>query len=110
MDVTPVSLQMIVPRATEVGQIQHNLNQAASLQQDFESMREQADAKLKETQVRSKANPEDGRIRDEQQRQQGQGYQGDGGQSRKEQDAEEEETATSYAVDPTRGHHLDISL
>ena len=63
MDVTPVSLQMIVPRATEVGQVQHNLNQAASLQQDFEAMREQADAKLKETQVRSKANPEDGSIR-----------------------------------------------
>ena len=55
MDVTPMSLQMVVPRATEASQVQHNLNQAANLQQEFETMRQEADAKRKESQVRGKA-------------------------------------------------------
>ena len=100
MDVTPMSLQMVVPRATEASQVQHNLNQAANLQQQFETMRQEADARLKETQVRSKDNPEDGKIKDEQERRQ------QGGQQQEEETAEDE----AYAVDPARGHHLDISL
>jgi len=108
MDVTPMSLQMVVPRATEASQVQHNLNQAANLQQQFETMRQEADARLKETQVRSKDNPEDGKIKDEQERRQ-QGGAGGGSGERQQQ---EEETAEdeAYAVDPARGHHLDISL
>ena len=64
MDVTPMSMQMVVPRVSDAAQVQQNLNQAAALQQDFQAAREKADAKLKETQVRTKDNPEDGRIKD----------------------------------------------
>ena len=85
------------------------LQQAAALQQDFQAAREKADAKLKETQVRTKDNPEDGRIKDDPNRH-GQGaYEGSGKGKRGEDDAQEGETE-EFAVDPSRGHHLDISL
>lgn len=109
MDVTPMSLQMVVPRAADAGQVQHNLNQAAALQQDFEAVRQKADDKLKQSQVREKDNVEDGRVKDDPNRKKGQGgYAGDGGRHRGGED--EQEAEPRYAVDPTRGHHLDISL
>lgn len=108
MDVTPMSMQMVVPRVSDAAQVQQNFNQATALQQDFEAAREKADAKLKETQVRTKDNPEDGRINDDPNRH-GQGaYEGSGKRGRQEEDAEEEEE--ELAVDPARGHHLDISF
>lgn len=111
MDVTPISLQMVVPRATEVSQVQQNLNQAAALQQDFEALRQKEDAKLKEKQVRHKDNPEDGRIKDnDEDHTNRQGYAGDGGQHRKQAEEDMPSDETKYAVDPSRGHHLDISL
>ena len=109
MDVTPMSLQMVVPRATEASQVQHNLNQAANLQQQFETMRQEADAKLKESQVRGKDNPEDGRIKDDPNRHGQGGYEG-GGRKRKNGQDEEKAEEDTMAVDPTRGHHLDISF
>lgn len=110
MDVTPMSMQMVVPRVSDAAQVQQNLNQAAALQQDFQAAREKADAKLKETQVRTKDNPEDGRIKDDPNRH-GQGaYEGSGKQGKRgEEDAQEGDTE-EFAVDPSRGHHLDISL
>ena len=65
MNVTPISMQMVVPQSTEAGQVQHNLNQAGALQQSFENVRQKEDARLKQQQVRNKDNPEDGRIKDD---------------------------------------------
>ena len=62
MDLSPMNLQIMVPKATEVSQVQHNLNQQAVVQQDFEMIRDQADAKLKMEQVRSRDEMEDGKI------------------------------------------------
>ena len=50
MDVTPMSMQMVVPRVSDAAQVQQNLNQAAAMQQDFEALREKEDAKLKRLQ------------------------------------------------------------
>ena len=110
MDVTPMSMQMVVPRVSDAAQVQQNLNQAAAMQQDFEAIRENEDAKLKETQVRTKDNPEDGRINDDPNRR-GQGG-ASGGSAKKRGQGEEEDVAEedAMAVDPARGHHLDISL
>ncbi|MCI6084792.1 hypothetical protein [Selenomonas sp.] len=109
MDVTPMSMQMVVPRVSDAAQVQQNLNQAAAMQQDFEALREKEDAKLKETQVRTKDNPEDGRIKDDPNRNgQGGAYEG-GSRKRGDKDGEAED-AEAFAVDPARGHHLDISL
>ena len=41
MDINPISLQMVVPRATDAGQVQHNLNQQPNMQQQFAMAREQ---------------------------------------------------------------------
>ncbi len=100
MDVTPMSMQMVVPRVSDAAQVQQNLNQAAALQQDFQAAREKAE----------KDNPEDGRIKDDPNRH-GQGtYEGSGKQGKRgEEDAQEGDTE-EFAVDPSRGHHLDISL
>mgnify|MGYP003605765663 FL=1 len=49
-----MNLQIMVPKATEVGQIQHNLNQQSAVQQDFAAIRQKAEAELKQTQVRTK--------------------------------------------------------
>lgn len=111
MDVSPMSLQMVVPRATEAGQVQHNLNQANALQSDFQALKQKADDKLKQQQVRTKDNPEDGRIKDDKERRHG-GYESKRG-SKQNNTAEEDEEKTSQpklAADPTRGHFLDISF
>ena len=102
MDVSPMSLQMVFPRATEAGQVQHNLNQAAALQQE-------KDAELKQKQVRTKDDTEGGRIKDDPDRQRGQGgYAGNPNRNAAMMDEEAEKE--QFAVDPSRGHHLDISF
>ena len=108
MDVTPLSMQMVVPRVSDAQQVQHNLNQASAMQQDFEALREKADAKRKETQVRTKSNAEDGKIKEDPERQRGQG--GDSGQRGRQEEMQDEAQEDTFAVDPARGHHLDISL
>ena len=108
MDVTPLSMQMVVPRVSDAQQVQHNLNQASAMQQDFEALREKADAKRKETQVRTKSNAEDGKIEEDPERQRGQG--GDSGQRGRQEEMQDEAQEETFAVDPARGHHLDISL
>lgn len=109
MDVTPMSLQMVVPHSTEVGQIQHNMNQAGALQQSFETLKEKQDAELKQSQVREKDDLEDGKVKDDLERQNRGAYQ----RARKRamsKGEEEEAEQEKFAFDPTRGRHLDISF
>ena len=106
MDINPISLQMVVPRTTEAGQVQHNLNQQVNVQQEFAMAREQMDVKTKMETVQTRDNPEDGRIKDDPEREsRGGGYQG--GQRRRRERGEEEETPV---IDLLRGHNIDISL
>lgn len=107
MDVSPMSMQMLVPRAADATQVQHNLNQANALQQDFQSVQQKAEDKLKQEQVRGKDNPEDGRIREDPDHRQKQGGAQSGQRHHEDQNDEE---SVNYAVDPSRGHFLDISL
>lgn len=106
MDVNPISLQMVVPRATDAGQVQHNLNQQPNMQQQFAMAREQTEVKTKLETVQTRDNPEDGRIKDDPDRQsRGGGYQG-GRRGRRERKEEEDQPV----VDLLRGHNIDISL
>lgn len=108
MELAPVSVQMTYANANNATQVQHNLNHAAALQQDFEAMRQKNDADLKQKQVRTKDDTEDGKIKDDPERRKRQGGYFYKNQKRKQQtDAEELE---NFAVDPKRGHFLDISL
>lgn len=111
MDVSPMSMQMMVPRSAEVAQTQSNMNQAINMQQDFQAIEQKADDKLKQSQVRGKENPEDGRIKDDPDRQKKQGGYAGGGRRKKAQQeqAEAETETTRFASDPSRGHFLDIS-
>ena len=109
MDVTPMSLQMVVPHATEVSQVQHNMNQAGALQQDFETLREKNDAELKQKQVREKDGPEEGRIKEDPDRRNRGGYYGSSRRRNGSGDGEEV-PEQRFAVDPSRGRNLDISF
>ncbi len=106
MDINPISLQMVVPRATDAGQVQHNLNQQPNMQQQFAMAREQMEVKTRMETVQTRDNPEDGRIKDDPEREsRGGGYQGD--RRRRRERGEEEETPV---IDLLRGHNIDISL
>lgn len=108
MNVTPLSMQMVVPQSTEAGQVQHNLNQAGALQQSFEDLRQKEDARLKQQQVRTKDNPEDGKIKDDPEHRNKGSYAGNRRGSHSEEEAEEEPQLERFASDPSRGHFLDI--
>ena len=110
MDVTPMSLQMMVPRAADATQVQHNLNQANAMQSDFQAIKQKEEDKLKQEQVREKDELEDGRIKDDPERQQKQGK--GGSQQRRYAAAieQEEPEPERFAKDPSRGNLLDISL
>ena len=107
MEMAPVGVQMTYANANNAAQVQHDLNQASALQQNFEAVREKRDAELKQKQVRNKDDTEDGKIKDDPERNRRNG--GYYYKSRREPPEFEDEEDT-YAVDPRRGHFLDISL
>ena len=109
MDVTPVSMQMIIPRAADATQVQHNLNHAAAMQQDFETMRQKEADRLRDQQVQGKENADGERIKDDPDRQKRQGG-GYGAYGRRGQNGQNEPEPEKFAVDPSRGHNLDISF
>lgn len=107
MEIAPVGVQMTYANAGNASQVQHNLNNAINLQQDFDAIRQKNDAELKQKQVRNKDEAEGGRIKDDPERNRRQGGHYYKNQKRKRQTEDEPE---NFAVDPRRGHFLDISL
>lgn len=108
MDVAPVGIQMTYANAANAGQVQHNLNHAAALQQSFESVREEQDAELKQKQVRNKDDAEGGTIKDDpDRRERGGGHYYRSSRKRVQPDEDEPE---KFATDPKRGRYLDISF
>ena len=107
MEVAPVSMNMTYANAGNAAQVQHNLNHATALQQDFQMVREKLDAEHKQKQVRTKDDTEGGRINDDPDRR---NRQGGHYYSSKRRKKEPEREAENFAVDPKRGHFLDISL
>ena len=107
MEMAPIGVQMTYANANNAAQVQHDMNQASALQQNFEAVREKRDAELKQKQVRNKDDAEDGKIKDDPERNRRNG--GYYYRSRREPPEFEDEDDT-YAVDPRRGHFLDISF
>jgi hypothetical protein len=107
MEMAPVGVQMTYANANNAAQVQHNLNHVSALQQDFQAVREKNDAELKQKQVRNKDESEDGRIKDDPERNRRNG--GHYYRSKREPPEFEDEDDI-YAVDPRRGHFLDISF
>lgn len=111
MDVTPMSLQAIVPRTSEATQVQHNMNQQSAVQQDYQAVRDKRENALKQTQVRAKDQAEDERIKDDPDQRKKKGR-GRGGSHRDGQEnaAEEDRPQERLAVDAFRGRNIDISF
>ena len=107
MELAPVGVQMTYANAGNAAQVQHDLNQASALQQDFQAVREKKDAELKQKQVRNKEEAEGRVIKDDPERNKRNG--GYYYKSRREPPEFEDEDDV-YAVDPQRGYFLDISL
>ena len=105
MDLSPMNLQVMIPKSTEVGQMQHKLNHDGVVQQDIGALKLQQDADLKQKQVRTRDKMEDGKVKDE-----AKGQQGQGGQQPPHHPAENEETQAPMAVDSVRGRIVDIKL
>ncbi|MFA6850019.1 MAG: hypothetical protein WCS30_06670 [Selenomonadaceae bacterium] len=110
MDLSPMNLQVMIPRSNDASQVQHNLNQQTAVQQDFEMIRQKADDALKQKQVRAREEMEDGKIKDDQDHKKKQG-QGKNGQAKhKVQSMAPEQAKEKMAVDVFRGHNIDIKL
>ena len=101
MNVTPISMQMMIPQSNEAGNVQSNMQNQVNVQQTFESLRQKQDAELARQQVRVKDDPE-------RERRQGQRGRGQGGREQREDHGAE--LLQRLAADPNRGVHLDISL
>ena len=54
MDFAPMSLRMMVPHANDVGELQHNMNQQAAMQQDFKALQQKKLIERQQSQVRTK--------------------------------------------------------
>ena len=107
MDIAPVGVQMTYANAANAGQVQHNLNQEAALQQGFETTRQEKDAELKQSQVRNKDDAEGGTIKDDPDRRgRGGGYYYRSSKKPKK----DEEEPENLSVDYRKGRLLDISL
>ena len=107
MELAPVGVQMTYANANNAAQVQHDMNHASALQQDFQAVREKQDAILKQKQVRNKEEAEGRVIKDDPDRRNRQGgYYYRSRRQRQEPEPEEE----NFAVDPKRGYFLDISL
>ena len=107
MELAPVGVQMTYANANNAAQVQHDMNNASALQQAFETVCEKEDAQLKQKQVRDKEEAEGRLIKDDPDRRSRQGGYYYRSQQREEDFEDEDE---NYAVDPRRGHFLDISL
>lgn len=107
MNVSPISLQMVVPRTTDASQVQSNLNQQAANQQDFAMVRNEVAARQKMEQVQTKDEAEDGKVKDDPN-----GRNSQGGYHGKRRDRQDEDSGEDerMVADRFRGHNIDISF
>lgn len=114
MDFAPMSMRMVVPHANDVGEIQHNFNQQAALQQDFKAEQHKKLVERQQNQVRTKDEAEGEKIKDNPEKKQG-GRQRPPRKRKSPKEILEEQAALEapeeppMAVDQYRGHSIDIS-
>lgn len=106
MAIHPIEMQVLLPKATEVSRIQQNRDELPQNNQHLLSNEEQKKAEIKQEQVQTteqlnnlKVN-RDGHNKD-QKKQKGKA---------KQTEEESEKPKDAEAVDPVRGHNLDLKL
>ena len=109
-----MSLRMMVPHANDVGEIQHNMNQQAAMQQDFKALQQKKLIERQQSQVRTKDEAEGEKIKDNPEKKQGGREQG--ARKRKSpkeimeaQGVTDDNQEPPMAVDQIRGRSIDIS-
>ncbi len=114
MDFAPMSLRMMIPHANDVGEIQHNMNQQAAMQQDFKALQQKKLIERQQSQVRTKDEAEGEKIKDNPEKKQGGREQG--ARKRKSpkeimeaQGVTDDNQEPPMAVDQIRGRSIDIS-
>ena len=109
-----MSLRMMVPHANDVGEIQHNMNQQAAMQQDFKALQQKKLIERQQSQVRTKDEAEGEKIKDNPEKKQGGKERG----ARKRKSPKEimeaqgitdDSQEAPMAVDSIRGRSIDIS-
>ena len=104
-----MNMRMAVPHSTDVGQMQHNMNQQGALLQSYKSAKDKEKQELQQTQVRDKDNAEGEKIKDNPDRRQQGGYSSSGKRRGNSSETEPEEETIKMAVDQFRGRNIDIS-
>lgn len=113
MNFSPMNIRMAVPHATDVGQLQHNMNHHGAAVQDFKALKDREQQEVMQKQVRTKDETEGEKIKENPDRDRGQG--GYSANKRKKGstavlDSSEETEQEKMAIDTFRGHNIDISL
>jgi len=108
MSVDPIAnLHAMLPNSSEVGKMQNQMNQQINAAQNFGAEKLQEEADEKQLQVQTKDDVEEGKIRNDEEKQQN--MQGNSSHERtaKSDATEEEEEKLTDAI---RGHNIDIKL
>ncbi|EGO63178.1 hypothetical protein [Acetonema longum] len=111
MNIRPIDLQVLIPKATEAGKAQHTTNQQAAIQQqEFAALWQRISAE-RQQQVQNPAKSEGGKVTRDKQPPEKRGSQQDGQkdtEDNSEQSKEPAKATGSQFADPVRGHKIDI--
>ena len=121
VDFNPMNLQLMVPKSTEVSQLQQNMHHQVNAQQDNQLAKQKETYEVNQRTVRRHEEAEDGKVKDDpdRERRQGGGYSGK--RHRRDGEDGEDEAARILAeveelrrqsknLDIARGSLIDISL
>lgn len=106
MNITPMDMQVIIPKATEVGKGQQTRDHQNVFQQQHGAaqLQQQSDRKLQQVQTSEKS--EGKKIKEEENRK----NQQESNQKNSQEKQTEEKEAAAMAVDQFRGQHIDIKM
>lgn len=110
MSIRPVDLQVLIPRATEVGRVQQMVDQQNTLQQQQFAEQWQQISVSRQKKVQGTPKTVDGKIRREKEKEGTKDHSGYGKQSNSHSSDHDKQQGESSqnSVDPNRGRLIDI--
>ncbi len=120
VDFNPMNLQMMVPKSTEVSQLQQNMHHQVNAQQDNQLSKQKETDEINQRTVQRHEEAEDGKVKDDPERERRQGGGNGGKRHRRDGEDNEDEAARILAeveelrrqsknLDIARGSLIDIS-
>jgi len=107
MNISPLDMQVIIPKSTEVAKSQQIRDHQSVFQQEHGAVEFQHQADVKLTQVQTTEKSQGEKIKDKQNKEHGKREANQNG-SHHEENTDEEEVP--MAVDTIRGRHVDIKM